>query len=410
MGPMLPGTRAWIEQHYREAGLEVPEFRWVQRHDPRAAAGPDSGALLLEDRELRQFLLLLELPGEAAPEALAARVREDLEAAWTLGSACLPGEGPGLPGGGAAWRVRVHWLGSHGQMGAWRAAILHARQCGSVLDEIPVDATFLAEGEPLPRCLDRCGFPGLLLTTRGVFRKDARGMELWASADQRVREALAGLEACFPTRRAREIGRDLEALAQEEIPAAPPPGPAHRMTRLAVRNVRGVRSLTLEPWPGRRPVQAWVLSGPNGSGKSSLAEAVALKAFGASAGLCAFLRDPDVSRGRNPAGYLAQYLAPLGGGEPGCGFAGEASPFTLAPDLASALEALDEAEGSLAAQGGPAGFLDIPGDGLGARMARSFSARLLAASNRAFFEDGIPQRTSRISRAPSAPFRMMGAG
>jgi len=374
LGPMLPGTRAWIEQHYREAGLALPEFRWVQRHDPRAAADPESGALLLEDRELRQFLLLLELAGVEAPEAMAARVRKDLEAAWALRSACLPGEGPGLPGGEAAWHVRIHWLGAHGQAGAWRAAILHARQSGSMLDEIPVDAAFPGEGEPLARCLDRAGFPGLLLTTRGVFRKDARGAELWASADQRVGVARAGLEAAFPTRRAREIARELVALAQAEAPAAPPPGPVQRMRRLAVREVRGVRSLTVEPWPGQRPVQAWVLSGPNGSGKSSLAEAVSLKAFGASAGLCAYLRDPDVSKGRNPAGYLAHYVAPLGGGAPGCGFAGEATPFTLAPDLPSALEALDEADGTLAAQGGPAGFLDIPGDGLGARMARSFSA------------------------------------
>jgi hypothetical protein len=373
MAATLATIRTWLERRYRQAGLAQPGLRQVRRDDARSA-DPDGAALLVEDGDLRQYLLILDLAGLETPEALAARITADLEAAWALRSACLPGNGAGLAGGEAAWRVRVHWLGADQQQSAWRAAILHARQSGGLLDELPVDATFLAASETLEACLDRTGLPGLLLTTRALFAKDAAATDLWASADQRVRAAVAGLEAALAPGRCRAIARELMVLADLAAPAAPPAAPPRRLRRLAVAYVRGIRGLTLDPWPGDRPVQSWVLSGPNGSGKSSLAEAVALQAFGASRGLCAYLRDPDVSRARTPAAYLARYLTPLTGGTPRCGFDGEAEPCALVPDLAAALQALAEAEGTLAAQGDPAGFLDTPGDELGARMARSFSA------------------------------------
>jgi hypothetical protein len=335
-----------------------------------------SGALLLEDRELRLFLLLLDLDGTGTPEAMAQRVGADLQSAWALRSACLPTEGRGLPGAALAWRVRVQWLGQASQTRAWRASILHARQRDFVLEEIPVDAAFAAPSETPEQCLDRLGLPGLLLTARGLFRKDAAAAARWTSADRRVREALGDLEAGFREPRPRELARAIQAMAQapDGRENLAPPAPPTRITALTVQEVRGVRDLTLTPWPGDHPVQAWVLGGPNGSGKSSLAEAVAMKAFGTSRGLCAYLRDPDVTRARTPEGYVAQYLPPLHGGAPRCAFDGTPAPFRPAPDLALALEALTASEGTLAAQGDPGGFLDTPGDELGARMARSFSA------------------------------------
>jgi len=370
----LSTTRIWLEARYREAGLDLPEFQWVQRGDALAGAGPDSGALLLADRELRQYLLFLDLEPETAPEGLAGQLIADLQTAWALRSACLPAEGKGLPGACAAWRVRVHWLAAGGQKGAWLAAILYARQSHGLLDEIPVDACFRVPGETRQQSLDRDGVPGLLLATRGVFHKDARATDLWTSADHRVREAMRDLEAAFAQPRPRAIARELAAAAGAPAGHPAPLGPPRRMAALTVQEVRGVRQVVLEPWPGNRPVQAWVVSGPNGSGKSSLAEAVSLQAFGSSAGLCAYLRDPDVARARTPEGYLSSYVAPLGGGAPRCGLDGDPAPFRPAPDLEQALEALAGAEGTLSAQGGPAGFLDTPGDELGARMARSFSA------------------------------------
>jgi hypothetical protein len=372
----LAGTRTWLEARYREASLPLPAFQWVERGDALAESDGPAGALLVEDRELRQFLLLLDLEEMDTPETLTASVLADLQTAWALRSACLPAEGRGLPGGAAAWRVRVHWLGPDSRVGAWRAAILYARQSLCLLEEIPVDAAFRAPMETQEQCLDRTGVPGLLLTTRSVFHKDARETDLWNSADRQVRAALADLEAAFPQPRSRAIAQELQALLRWEAPGGSPadPGPPARMAGLTVQDVRGVRDLTLEPWPGKRPAQAWVLTGPNGSGKSSLAEAVSLKAFGTSSGLCAYLKDPDVARARTPDGYLTQYLAPLGGGMPRCGFGETPAPFRPAPDLERALEALAEADGTLAPQGGPAGFLDTPGDELGARMARSFSA------------------------------------
>ena len=373
---ILTETRAWLEDRYHRAGLALPRFRWVRREAPGLSASPVSGALLLEDPELRLLLLLLDLAGTPGPEAMAERVQADLEAAWGLRSTCLPAEGPGLPGAAAAWRVAVHWLGEPDQEGPWRASILCARQSGFILEEIPVNAAFPAPGEPLRRCLDQGGFPALLLATRQVFRMDARAMDLWASADRRVRDAVADLEQAVPAPRARAIAKELQALAGQEISggSALPSGPPSRLGSLNVQNVRGVRNLTLGPWPGGSAVQAWVVSGPNGSGKSSLAEAVSLRAFGASAGLCAYLADADVSRARNGQGYLGQYLTPVDGGVPRCGFDGAPGVLTLAGDLDTALEAMAEAEGTLAPQGGPAGFLHQPGDELGARMARSFSA------------------------------------
>lgn len=373
---ILTETRAWLEDRYHRAGLGLPRFRWVRREAPGLSASPGSGALLVEDPELRLLLLLLDLAGTPGPEAMAEQVQGDLQAAWGLRSTCLPAEGPGLPGAAAAWRVAVHWLGAADQESGWRASILHARQSGFILEEIPVNAAFPGPGELLRRCLDQGGFPVLLLATRQVFRKDARAMDLWASADRRVRDAVADLEEAVPAPRARAIARELQALARQEIGGGNtlPSGPPTRLGSLNVQNVRGVRNLTLEPWPGGSAVQAWVVSGPNGSGKSSLAEAVSLRAFGASAGLCAYLADADVSRARNAQGYLGQYLTPVDGGVPRCGFDGAAGILTLAGDLDSALEAMAEAEGTLAPQGGPAGFLHQPGDELGARMARSFSA------------------------------------
>ena len=375
MSPILTESRAWLESRYRVAELPLPAFRWVQRGDALGQAEGSSDALVLEDPELRLFLLLLDLDGISA-QTMVAQVQADLQTAWALRSACLPGPGPGLPGGASAWRVAVHWLGSAPQTSAWRAAILRARQEGRLLEEIQVDATFSEPGEALDRCLEPGGFPSLLLATRQAFRMDAQAMDLWSSADRRVREAVADLEEAFPHSRERGIARELLALAQTQAldGSGPAPGPARRMSSLTVQNVRGVRNLTLEPWPGRRAVQAWVLQGPNGSGKSSLAEAVSLKAFGSSRGLCAYLKDSDVARARNGANYLAQYVTPLGGGEARCGLEGDPAALELAPDLERALEALTESEGALAAQSSAAGFLGTPGDELGARMAKSFSA------------------------------------
>ncbi|MGH6966612.1 MAG: hypothetical protein ACREE0_19190 [Phenylobacterium sp.] len=46
---------------------------------------------------------------------------------------------------------------------------------------------------------------------------------------------------------------------------------------------------------------------------------------------------------------------------------------------------------------------------LRAQFARSLSARFVVASMSAFFEDGMPQRTSRNSRVPPAALVTMGA-
>ena len=383
---ILASIRNWLEPRYQAAGLPAPALRWVQRDHPMAQTGGPSDALIVEDRELHLLLLLLDLGAAKDPAAMGEQVRADLQAAWALRSACLPGEGPGLPGATSAWRVRLHWVGRADQARAWRASILHARQSGSILDEIPVDATFAEPLEAPEQCLERHGLPGLLLVTRSLFRKDAAAIATWTSADRRVRAALGGLEASLKSPRARELARDLQALAQAPSPAgsALAPSPPGRMRTLTVQDVRGVRDLTLAPWPGGHPVQAWVLAGPNGSGKSSLAEAVSLQAFGASRGLCAYLKDGDVTRARTPLGYVDHYLTPLGGGTPRCSFEGAAAPLRTVLNLTEALEALTLAEGSLAAQGDPGAFLDTPGDELGARMARSFSA--LATRLSAFVE------------------------
>ena len=388
MSPLADEHRAWLEARYRAAGITPPRFRWVRRDAPGSGAPAPSGALLVEDRELRLFLLVLDLDGYPAPEALGARVREDLHNAWDLRSRCLPAQGPGLPGADAAWRVAVHWLGEASQESAWRAAILYIRQEGALLEEIAVDATFRGPEENLDLCLARTGFPSLLLTTRQVFRKDARELELWANADGRVRAVMADLDAAFKDPRAKAVAGELQVLARSGVPERGPlpSGPPRPLSALSVENVRGVGSLTLEPWPGGRPVQAWVVAGPNASGKSSLAEAAALRAFGASQGLCAYLRDPDVTRARNAQGYLSRYLAPVDGGTPRCGLEGGPAPLVPALDLDLALEAWAEADGTLVAQSGAARFLDIPGNELGARMARGFSA--LATRLEAHLEAG----------------------
>jgi hypothetical protein len=369
-------ARTWLESRYLAEGLPVPGFRWAAREAFRAGMAEPGSALLVSDPELRLHLLVLDLGGPADAAALAARVQADLQGGWELRSACLPGEGPGRPGAAAAWRVALHWLGTAEQEAAWRAALVHLRQDGFLLEELAVDASFRTAGETVSQALVRGGCPALLLATRAALRREAAGTALWASADGRVRAALAALEPGGLTPRGREILGELRALAAEAAaePAQAEPGPASRLGRVTVEHVRGIRQVTLEPLGGPAPVQAWVVSGPNGSGKSSLAEAVSLRVFGSSRGLCGYLQDPDVSKGKHPTGYLDRYLAPLAGGRPRCALDGDAGQLVPAPDLETALAGLAEAEGTLVEAGGPGAFLRTPGEDLGARMARSFSA------------------------------------
>lgn len=381
---MLQDVRNWIEARCRRDGTGAPGFRWVDREDPRRSAPVGQGVLVAEDRELRLLLVLADLPETRDPEAAALRIRTDLAGARELAGQCMPGEGPGLPGGAEAWRVALHWVGSAEQEAVWRASLLAVRQEGPLLEALSVNGTFLEPGEAIGEALDRTGIPVLLLAARAALRRDAGAARAWAGADARVREAVLALEAGLASPRAKAIARELAAVARAHAEApAPAPAPPRRLGRIRVERVRGIRDLTLEPWPGLRPVQAWVVSGPNGSGKSSLAEAVALRAFGSSPGLVRWLGDPDVTKGRTPVGYVERCLRPLGGGEPRCAFDGDEGRIEPAPDLATALEGLAEMEGTINGQGGPMAFLQAPGDELGARMARSFSALAVRLEARA---------------------------
>lgn len=78
MGSTLAGSRTWLDSRYRESGLPLPAFRWVQRKDARAGTSGPGDALLLQDADLRLYLLLLELDPALSPEAMAQQVHRAL--------------------------------------------------------------------------------------------------------------------------------------------------------------------------------------------------------------------------------------------------------------------------------------------------------------------------------------------
>ena len=286
------------------------------------------------------------------------------------------------------WRVAINWLVDVDDEGAWIEQAARLRSETGHLEEIPIDAV-LRHGSGWPTAIRSHGLPRLLLTTRAVLRRGAGEMERWASADVRVRDALAGFDQGFTHPEQRAAALELtnwlaqqsgvvEPVAQGESADAP-----LTITHLGVRNLRNLKAIDLHF--GIDMPCAHIVQGPNGTGKSNLLEALYLALSGTSPRLARFSADKDLTaRRRTAAVYLDSYLRPRGKAvqeRPLILLNGESHP--ILDDRGGDPPAAPRLDGNLLSQEGSRGFLDkdaatLAAEALGDYSSLADKARALA--------------------------------
>lgn len=400
----LHAVRTWLQGEYRAllktdladdpgSDWSAPAWIWTDAdlhrvHDVEHARGamlldPEMGlALAIQPFDAETRLL------EQLGRALAIRSRLVPEAAGR--AAHFDEHGP--------WHLALHWLVEPEQRDAWLEQAAEIRNETAHIEEIPIDyieaGGVHGSGDPHAHWREGCNrhrFPRLLLATRALFRRQASEVSRWASADERAREALQAELARFtapdsapgPARVAAELTDWLrtQAKAVEKQPAAgaeeaaaqpgqdtavPPLADPTTVRRLTISNLRNIASLDLPFAPGKT---ATVVHGPNGTGKSNLFEALSLALSGASRRCIAYLDDQDIATRRSTKHYVDQYLSRWEGTDSPRTLletSGDSRALKLAADATEARRRLQHFDGTLLGQDQARGFVQMPGDELGA--------------------------------------------
>jgi hypothetical protein len=395
-GRLLQKCRDYLEESYRRklgSGFSgsidqlqtgrLPVWRIVSSEDLVSEVPPDSpsAAGLLLDPEIGLLLYLAPFSLETDIRrqiltALALRSRLSIEA---VRDGDIPGSGEGDARG--SWRVVLHWLVRSEDGDAWRQRVAEVRREQGFSEEISLDAILLRPEEGLESQLRRHGFPRLLLTTRELFRKQCPDdLTRWMSADDRVREALAGFPSRFEAGEQRELAQEVVDEMSKEAESSgkeAPPGQTWDFQAFRIRNFRNLRDFTLDFGSG--PVSAEVICGANGTGKSSLCEALSIALFGSSSRYRAFVDrtgEKDVTATDRASEYLTRYLAPLDAGPeeiPRIAFDDEP---LLPPELAPAGQAAEADRamaGTVLPQGKGRDFALLSAQELGALILRGYS-------------------------------------
>lgn len=311
MNASLAACHDWLARRYSQLSghaLGDAGFAhwglWNRDSFPPVPASDANAVGVLEDAELGLSLLFFPLLDGDVGSQVEADVNVALR--WRLGPQV------GEPDG-AAWRVCVHWLVPEALRSAWQEAIMDLRQRSGAVEEIAVDAVFIPADMGFTEALDSHGLPRLLFATRTLFQRDARETEAWKSADEDVRQVLAGFAECFSTPREKAIATEIERIASTyaaKTPASLPERPTS-LASLHVENFRCINSMTLGATAEESRAKAWIVFGANGTGKTALAEALAIRAFGASRQYLGYLEDRDEPTPKSARFYTKRYLAPL---------------------------------------------------------------------------------------------------